>query len=74
MNNIQFSLSTITWVMWFICTIAVAIVVSDGVFMAFLGLPPFFGVVSVWLGQHIWMFAATWIFITAAFITRVHYF
>ena len=71
MTKFEHVMSTTFWVYWFICSAAMSIVISDGIFMAFAGLAPLFGVVSVWLAQHVWIFATMWIILTVAKIAKL---
>jgi hypothetical protein len=62
MNNSEHLFHVVWWSLWWICSFAMAIVISNRVVMMFVeGLSP--DLVSIWLAGHIWMFAAMWIFL-----------
>jgi hypothetical protein len=61
MSKLDYTLHITWWIFWIVGSLAMTIVISDGLFIAFAGLPPLFGVVSVWLAQHIWIFVTIWV-------------
>lgn len=71
MTKFEYAMHITFWVYWIVCSLAMAIVISDGLFIAFVGLSPLFGVVSIWLAQHIWAFATMWIILTIAKVTKL---
>ena len=70
MNNSEYLL-------W-ICSFAIAIVISEGIIMMFVGkispLLGLFGSVNIWLVGHIWIFVTMWIFLMAVHFLGIHWY
>ena len=64
MTKFEYTMHITFWVYWFICSLAMAIVMVDGMVMAFTGLPPFLGSFEIWLANHILIFFVMWIILT----------
>jgi len=65
MKQPRLNLTTIFWIEWFICSLILAAIISEGIGLAYLNMPllslwpPF-----LWCMQHSWIFIFMWILLT----------